>query len=103
MRLCKCFKLFFFFFEAISNLVILSVDHDMLLNKIHEWLSTFSHFIESQDACTIDEVRNKSFFFFFFDELTLNRLYLGKHYPFKYDSLDGTSYYSTCSRPRSIK
>jgi hypothetical protein len=28
----------------------------MLLNKIHEWLSSFSHHIESQDACIIDQV-----------------------------------------------
>lgn len=28
----------------------------MLINSIHEWLASFSHYIESQDACTIDQV-----------------------------------------------
>jgi coenzyme F420-reducing hydrogenase delta subunit len=28
----------------------------MLLSRIHEWLSSFSHYIESQDACILDDV-----------------------------------------------
>lgn len=34
------------------------VDHDDMINELHRWMSTFSHYVDSQDSFVVEEVNN---------------------------------------------